>query len=83
VVARQLDPDQEGNELKGTGCGIRAEAQGGDDGKTSKKVDNLVTVEPHAAGLDIGSREIWACVPVNSASEPVRRLELLRQICTN
>jgi transposase len=29
-------------------------------------------VNPHAAGLDIGSEEIWACVPEDRDAEPVR-----------
>jgi transposase len=33
----------------------------------------LPPINLHAAGLDIGSDEIWACVPANRDSEPVRR----------
>jgi transposase len=29
-------------------------------------------VNPHAAGLDIGSEEIWACVPEDRDAQPVR-----------
>jgi transposase len=29
-------------------------------------------VNPHAAGLDIGSEEIWACVPEDRDAAPVR-----------
>jgi hypothetical protein len=29
-------------------------------------------VNPHAAGLDIGSEEIWACVPEDRDDQPVR-----------
>ena len=29
-------------------------------------------MNPHAAGLDIGSEEIWACVPEDRDAEPVR-----------
>ena len=29
-------------------------------------------VNPHATGLDIGSDEIWACVPEDRDAEPVR-----------
>jgi transposase len=29
-------------------------------------------INPHAAGLDIGSEEIWACVPEDRDAEPVR-----------
>ena len=29
-------------------------------------------VHPHAAGLDIGSEEIWACVPEDRDAQPVR-----------
>ena len=37
-----------------------------------KPLDELRIVHPHAAGLDIGAEEIWACVPVASTAEPVR-----------
>ena len=30
-------------------------------------------VHPNTAGLDIGAREIWACVPSDRGPEPVRR----------
>ncbi|MGB8648047.1 MAG: IS110 family transposase, partial [Anaerolineae bacterium] len=33
----------------------------------------LPQVQPHAAGLDIGSTEIWVAVPADCAQEPVRR----------
>jgi transposase len=33
---------------------------------------SLSCVNPHAAGLDIGSAEIWACVPEDRDAEPVR-----------
>jgi transposase len=33
----------------------------------------FVLVNPNAAGLDIGSAEIWACVPADRASQPVRK----------
>jgi transposase len=33
----------------------------------------LPPINLHAAGLDIGSDEIWVCVPANRDSEPVRR----------
>lgn len=32
----------------------------------------LPVIQPHAAGLDIGAREIWACVPVDGATPSVR-----------
>jgi len=34
--------------------------------------EELKVVHPHAAGLDIGATEIWACVPAASTIEPVR-----------
>jgi len=37
-----------------------------------KSLDELKIVHPHAAGLDIGSREIWVCVPASSTPENVR-----------
>jgi transposase len=36
------------------------------------RADALPGVNPHAAGLDIGSDEIWACVPEDRDAEPVR-----------
>ena len=30
-------------------------------------------VNGHAAGIDIGAREHWACVPADAASNPVRK----------
>jgi transposase len=36
------------------------------------KVMALPTLSPNAAGLDIGSAEIWAAVPANRDAEPVR-----------
>jgi hypothetical protein len=32
--------------------------------RTIKPLEELKIVHPHAAGLDIGATEIWACVPV-------------------
>ncbi len=34
--------------------------------------DSLPYVNPHAAGSDIGSEEIWVCVPEDRDAEPVR-----------
>jgi len=33
----------------------------------------MPVINPSAAGLDIGSEEIWACVPANRAAQPVRK----------
>ena len=33
----------------------------------------MPVINPNAAGLDIGSEEIWACVPANRAQQPVRK----------
>ncbi len=40
--------------------------------KTVEEVDNSAVVNPNAAGLDIGSREIWACVPPGRDEPHVR-----------
>jgi transposase len=37
-----------------------------------KPLEDLKIVHPHAAGLDIGAREIWASVPPASTTDPVR-----------
>jgi transposase len=39
---------------------------------SSPRPDARPCVNPHAAGLDIGSEEIWACVPEDRDAEPVR-----------
>lgn len=41
--------------------------------KRSKSLEKLEIVHPNAAGLDIGAREIWVCVPAGCDPEPVRR----------
>ena len=40
--------------------------------KDKRDLDGLACVHPHAAGLDIGAREIWACVPPETEGETVR-----------
>lgn len=40
--------------------------------KTQAKLDTLGIVHPHAAGIDIGSREIWTAIPPDRAEETVR-----------
>ena len=40
--------------------------------KKIKSLDELTIVHPNAAGLDIGAREIWVCVPSSKAVENVR-----------
>ena len=40
--------------------------------KGQQDLDSLACVHPHADGLDIGAREIWACVPPGTVGETVR-----------
>lgn len=40
--------------------------------KRIKRMEPVEIVHPNAAGLDIGSREIWACVPPDREGETVR-----------
>ena len=40
--------------------------------KGSKQLEQVEIVHPHAAGLDIGSREIFACVPPDQTGERVK-----------
>ncbi len=40
--------------------------------KDKRDLDGLACVHPHAAGLDIGAHEIWACVPSETEGETVR-----------
>jgi hypothetical protein len=39
---------------------------------SSPRPDPCPFVNPHAAGLAIGSEEIWACAPEDRDAEPVR-----------
>ena len=41
--------------------------------KRIKRSEQVSIVHPSAAGLDIGSREIWACVPAERTDESVQR----------
>ena len=41
--------------------------------KRSQSLENLAVIHPNAAGLDIGAREIWACVPPGRDPESVKR----------
>jgi transposase len=44
------------------------------DGQPSQAMHGALPVlEPNAAGLDLGSVEIWACVPADRDAAPVRR----------
>ena len=40
--------------------------------KQTKRLEQVEIVHPNAAGLDIGSREIWVCVLPSREGETVR-----------
>src|SRR5579859_4662755 len=40
--------------------------------KRGKRLEQMAVLYPNAAGLDIGAREIYACVPPNKAEENVK-----------
>ena len=40
--------------------------------KRGKRLEQMAVLYPNAAGLDIGAREIYACVPPNRAEENVK-----------
>jgi transposase len=40
--------------------------------KRRKRIEHMPLVYPNAAGLDIGSREIYACVPPDRAEDNVK-----------
>ena len=40
--------------------------------KTNEQGKQLAVIHSNAAGLDIGAREIWACIPPDRAGETVR-----------
>lgn len=41
--------------------------------EAKSSTEGLPLIHAHAAGLDIGSEEIWACVPADSSAEAVRK----------
>lgn len=41
-------------------------------GKTGKRVEHVEVIHPNAAGLDIGAREIYGCIPPDREGETVR-----------
>jgi hypothetical protein len=41
-------------------------------GRTAKRVEQVEVVHPNAAGLDIGAREIYGCIPPDRDGETVR-----------
>jgi transposase len=41
-------------------------------GKGKKRLEQMSIIQPNAAGLDIGSREIFACVPADRVDENVK-----------
>lgn len=41
-------------------------------GKRTNRLEQMPVILPHAAGLDIGAREIWACVPPESEPDNVK-----------
>jgi transposase len=41
-------------------------------GKASKRVESVEIAHPNAAGLDIGSREIYGCLPPDRAGEVIK-----------
>ena len=47
-------------------------AGGGEMSKNRQRVETLTVMQPNAAGLDIGAREIWGCIPADRAGETVR-----------
>ena len=40
--------------------------------KANRTLESLETIHPHAAGLDIGAQEIWACVPADRITQTLR-----------
>jgi transposase len=40
--------------------------------KSAPKWDEMPIVHPNACGVDMGSKEVWGCVPSNRDAEPVR-----------
>src|SRR5204862_5496112 len=53
-------------------AGIHGSRGGGTMGKRTKKVEQMAIIHPNAAGLDIGAREIYGCVPPDRAEDNVK-----------
>jgi transposase len=68
----RLDPAQESSFSPGKGLEYLCDFMEGAMGKYKKRVEPVEIVHPHAAGLDIGSREIFGCVPPDRAGETVQ-----------
>lgn len=43
------------------------------EGESPRESDSLESINPKAAGIDIGSGEHWVCVPPERAEQNVRR----------
>jgi len=67
-----LDPAQEN--IASVGNGLEYAPRGREAGMKNhnQSVEQLSQVHPNAAGLDIGAREIWVCVPADRDAEWVR-----------
>ena len=44
-----------------------------DQRKAKRRPSHLATINPHAAGIDIGAQEHWVAVPPDTDPQPVRR----------
>src|ERR1700694_5697567 len=41
-------------------------------GTKHTRLEEMMVVHPNAAGVDIGARELWACVPADRTGKTVR-----------
>ena len=67
-----LDPAQKSSCRYGNGLEYNVEHEEGAMSKESKGTEQLSIVHPDAAGLDIGAREIFACVRPGRSEEHVK-----------
>ena len=68
----RLDPAQKNSTTNGRRLEYIAADEAGAMPTTKKRVESIEIVHPNAAGLDIGARHIYACVPPDRAGETIK-----------
>ena len=68
----RLDPAQKNSTTNGRRLEYIAADEAGAMPTTKKRVEPIEIVHPNAAGLDIGARDIYACVPPDRAGETIK-----------
>lgn len=72
MASRVSTPLRKVDFVAGNGLEYRDEHEEVAVSKGKKRLEELALIHPNAAGLDIGSREIFACVPLDRTDENVQ-----------